>query len=330
MTTHAVIHNGTAPASIITESLRDALDPTDTLALPWYGRPTEGLAAVYDHVLDNEVSFIMYHDADNLPAKSFRNASHGKLMEIANVNKALIKSVDVPGGKILFLWNEEDEQSTTDAVQFVFDHCDPKTLVLELTNGLAPISLSLAADAPEETPVVSPEAEVEADPEVDPTDSVDETEKFSKAELEIMSVPVLKRLAENIGVPKGVTGKANYIRIIVGEPLPEASFPPGERAEPEPTKAPVPETIADKDLTQPKPPAWNPATGDEAHALLRKSLLNQKPSDDQIVTIEAYREVALKLGGFIIDNIPVGRNRSLALTALEDTVMRGVKGILLD
>jgi hypothetical protein len=334
--THAVIHNGTAPATMIKECLRDATAANDVIGLPWYGRPTDGLAAVYDFVLDNQVSFVMYHTEDNVPAKAFRTAEHGSVQEVTSVSKALINAVTVPGGKIFVLWNDDDAAATAATaaeVQFIFDHADPKTLVFELTNGLAPISLSLAPDAAE----VSPEKEVDADPESDPTDSVSDDENFSKAELEIMTVPVLKRLAEKKGLPTGVTGKTNYIKVILGQELPEASFPPGPREEPkvdpivkEAFEKVQPVTIADKDLTQPKPEGWKVPTGDEAHAQLRKSLMNQTPSPQQVETIEDYRQVALRLGEFIIDNIPLGRNRSLALTALEDVVMRGVKGILLD
>lgn len=63
---------------------------------------------------------------------------------------------------------------------------------------------------------------------------------------------------------------------------------------------------------------------------LERSLTNIKPSEDAIERIEQLREAAKSLGHQIIDLCPDGREKSLALTHLEETVMWGVKSIVLE
>lgn len=62
---------------------------------------------------------------------------------------------------------------------------------------------------------------------------------------------------------------------------------------------------------------------------VKRSLTNVRPSDDAIERIEHFRDNAKKLVDIIFAHIPECRERSLALTHLEETVMWGVKGICL-
>ena len=62
---------------------------------------------------------------------------------------------------------------------------------------------------------------------------------------------------------------------------------------------------------------------------LERSLTNQAPNDVAIERIEAVREIAKQLGADIIDLCPDTRERSLALTHLEETTMWAVKSIVL-
>jgi len=64
-------------------------------------------------------------------------------------------------------------------------------------------------------------------------------------------------------------------------------------------------------------------------AALDRSLTNQTPSADGIERIEHVRDWAKKLGFVIVDNCQDNRERSLALTHLEDCVMWAVKSIVL-
>jgi hypothetical protein len=62
---------------------------------------------------------------------------------------------------------------------------------------------------------------------------------------------------------------------------------------------------------------------------LNRSLTNQAPSPTSIERIENLRETAKDLGEQIIAVCPDTRERSLALTHLEETVMWAVKSIVL-
>lgn len=62
---------------------------------------------------------------------------------------------------------------------------------------------------------------------------------------------------------------------------------------------------------------------------LRRSMTNVRPSPEAIRLIEAVREEAKRLGDLLFEAVPDCRERSLAFTHLEETVMWGVKGICL-
>lgn len=71
-------------------------------------------------------------------------------------------------------------------------------------------------------------------------------------------------------------------------------------------------------------------TDEERKAALDRSLTNQPPTDAQIDRIEKVRDVAKIFGAIIIHNVHDTRERSLALTHLEETTMWAVKGIVLE
>jgi hypothetical protein len=62
---------------------------------------------------------------------------------------------------------------------------------------------------------------------------------------------------------------------------------------------------------------------------VKRSITNVRPSDGGIGNIEGYRTKGYDLIDYIFDNIPEGRERSLALTHLEEMIMWGVKAICL-
>jgi len=64
-------------------------------------------------------------------------------------------------------------------------------------------------------------------------------------------------------------------------------------------------------------------------AALERSMTNHTPSADGIERIEKVREAAKDLGAVIIGDCPDSRERSLALTHLEDAVMWAVKSVVL-
>lgn len=61
------------------------------------------------------------------------------------------------------------------------------------------------------------------------------------------------------------------------------------------------------------------------------SLTNQAPIDPEVVKVfEAIREQAYEFAEAIFNFVPEGRNRSMAITHLEDAVMRAIKGVALN
>lgn len=72
-----------------------------------------------------------------------------------------------------------------------------------------------------------------------------------------------------------------------------------------------------------------PSTDDQAFRDLRASLTNQSPTEGQIARIERIRAAGVDAGHAIISQAPPSRERSLAITHLEEAVMWAVKSIVL-
>lgn len=311
---HGVIGNGSAPDTVIKEGLRDILGDGDILVLPWYGKPTDGLAAVYDYVLDNSIDFVMLHHKSDVPAKAFTTSTCGSIVVADNVDASVLQSIG-GGGKVLFLWDDRSSaaRDMDKLANFIFDNLDEKTLVLELTNGLAPISLSLVDTLPDE----------ESSTEVDPTD--DSPITFSREELSIIPIQSLKRMAEDHGLPAGVVGKANYIDTILGIPLKDSALPPLKLvAEGTETL----DRLADKNVVHIDVVSGNKVALIMGLPELKLSLgsVGSIPLDE--ATVGLLRTRALEFGTSILEHVPQGRNRSLAITALEDALDRAVKGVM--
>ena len=63
---------------------------------------------------------------------------------------------------------------------------------------------------------------------------------------------------------------------------------------------------------------------------VKRSMTNVRPSDQGINSIEIFRDACKYVVECIFEHIPDCRERSLALTHLEETVMWGVKAICLN
>lgn len=201
MTQHAVVGTGEAPKRVVIEGLTDIVKSGDCVALIWRGKPNDTTEVVYDYVLDNEVNFVMYYEEGTTPPRVFREADHGLVQKVRNSVKAAVQSVEGKGA-VLFLWDDEDEDSQVDPV---FDFKSAGTLVLALTNGLAPITDE--SEIPEPTDPVLPE---------DPDEPEDDS-RFSKEELENMAAAAVKRYGERIKAK--ATTKSGIIAELFPEPL---------------------------------------------------------------------------------------------------------------
>lgn len=63
---------------------------------------------------------------------------------------------------------------------------------------------------------------------------------------------------------------------------------------------------------------------------MKRSLTNIRPSDDEIRKIEELREVAKDYAEAVFELVPGSAERTLALRALEESVMWAVKAICLN
>lgn len=215
---HAIVGTGTAPTAVIQEGLRDVIGKNDNVALLWLGPPNETMEDVYDFIMDNEIAFIMYYAEGANPARVFREAENGVVQKVRDPFKGALQSV-ANGGKVLFLWDNDAEDSQ---IEPVFDTIDQGTLVLELTNGCAPIGIEM--DIPE--PVDPDLAKDETEP--------DEDSDFTKEELEVMTPFAVKRYGER----KGCAAKTKSGIIKELFPDGEASAPTEEdEGEVEPSSA---------------------------------------------------------------------------------------------
>lgn len=56
----------------------------------------------------------------------------------------------------------------------------------------------------------------------------------------------------------------------------------------------------------------------------------QKPTDEQVEKISRVRQVCQTLHGELLENVPEGRERSLAITKLEEVSMWANKGVVFE
>lgn len=63
---------------------------------------------------------------------------------------------------------------------------------------------------------------------------------------------------------------------------------------------------------------------------LERSLTNQPPADHQVQRMEDLRKVAKLYAQSLFEFVPATRERSLAITKLEESVMWAIKGIALE
>jgi hypothetical protein len=190
---HVVIGSGSAPATAITESLRDLLKDGDELSFRWTGSPVpEGYEAVYGYVLDNEIPYTMlYVDGQKIPGV-FRDCEFGVVQKVRDPEQSLLKNLD---GKVLLMWDDAENEEGG-LIDRIFDSC-PDAEVLELTNGLAPIVL-----------------ETEDAPAPDSAEEEDDDMSFSKEQLSGMAEAAVIRYGKRRGC--GGSTKSEIIEELFG------------------------------------------------------------------------------------------------------------------
>lgn len=200
---YGVLGTGSAPAKVIVASLND-VGKTHHFYIPWYGKVTPGLEAVYDWVIDNNIEFTLVQDTTIKKAPAVLRTLATALVDTDSVDQRIIKNIKPKDGHALVLWDEEDEDQSVHVAGMAITAGIP---TLELTNGLVPIVFN-DQDGPTEI------AEEGNDFVVEDAQG-DEIDNFTREELEIMPASVVKRVATNKGfAPKT---KEEAIDALTGE-----------------------------------------------------------------------------------------------------------------
>lgn len=196
---YGVIGSGSASRKVIEASLNDiGLKPM--FIVPWYGKVTEGLEAVYDWVVDNEASFSIVAADGVKPVPKILAGKATSVTTVDDVDSYIIttlKNREVEG-LALVLWDQEKESYS---VSLASKAISLRLPTLELTNGLAPIIL--------EDDTVEPKAE--AEPEQEELPELGET-NYERETLEMMPTALVKRMAKDKGFdPKSKEEAVNML-----------------------------------------------------------------------------------------------------------------------
>lgn len=308
-TTHAVIGDGQCSPRTLVQGLKEVLDPGDSVAIQWHpGLDDEDVRNdLYDYVLDQEIEFLMLYEDGSTPPSPFRKAEKGVTQKSRNPIKSAVQSISGKG-KLLILWDDENPEDSDALLGQATGSLEPGTLVLNLTDGLVPIAyeeVEVAKEAPEE----KEEANV-----------TDDSSDFSREELAVMSAAAVKRY----GALKGATAttKSGIIAELFAEDDEPEEAPSEDAAYIEqPLKSARTKVEASFAKNSNEEDAW---------ARLERSLTNISPSEDAIARIEELREAAKLFGVAVLAFAPFGRERSLAITKLEEAAMWAVKAIVLE
>lgn len=196
---YGVIGSGSASPKVIQASLDDiGLEPM--FIIPWYGKVTDGLEAVYDWVVNNEAAFSIVAK-DGVRAVSKILAEKATSVTVVNdVDQHIIntlKNREVEG-LALVLWDQEKENYS---VSIASKAIDLRLPTLELTNGLVPIILD---DESTEESAETEEAE-------DGLPDIGET-SYERETLEMMPTALVKRMAKDKGFdPKSKEDAVNML-----------------------------------------------------------------------------------------------------------------------
>jgi len=197
---YGVIGSGSASRKVIEASLNDiGLEPV--FVIPWYGKVTPGLEAVYDWVVDNDAAFsvVAKDGVKAVPKILAEKASSVTVVDDVDTHIInVLKNREVEG-LALVLWDQDKE---TYSVSIASKAIDLRLPTLELTNGLVPIVLDDDSSGEKSE---TPEDEL---PDIGETN-------YERETLEMMPAALVKRMAKDKGfAPKS---KEEAVNMLSGE-----------------------------------------------------------------------------------------------------------------
>jgi hypothetical protein len=196
---YGVIGSGSASRKVIEASLND-IGVKPVFILPWYGKVSDGLEAVYDWALDNDASFSVVAKDGVKDVPKALAAKATSVITVDDVDTHIVNSLKdrEVSGLALVLWDQDKE---TYSVRIASMAIDLKLPTFELTNGMVPIVLDN-----DQAPAEEPEVEL---PDIGDA-------SYERETLEMMPAALVKRMAKDKGFdPKS---KEEAVTLLSKEP----------------------------------------------------------------------------------------------------------------
>jgi hypothetical protein len=220
---YGIVGSGEATASVVHAGLSDLLSKDKNAEFLIHARksPQGAVGDVYDYLIDNEVSFRAYTRIDDKAPKLLLDSA----LDVVKTDDPL-KSILNDAETILILWDEESPENS----EKVCLMADAEGIaVLDLSMALTPIVIESSDEDPKEEP--SPKTV----PQVEEDDDEAEFTPFSRAELESMTIGVLRRQAKALGIDGSFTTKEALVNAITainggGEVASDVHVPKNEQA----------------------------------------------------------------------------------------------------
>jgi len=162
---------GNASANVIESGLSDLKG--SWFHILWTGKPTAGQARVLDWMIDHSAKFTVYTESGKVPP-AVGQASDSIVKVDSLVEDAFFQAQTRSENSlaVLVLYDEDETKEATDLTQsLVFGAHDRNLSCLELTNGLAPLTVDSTPEAPRK-PQDAPKQEVVSTTRMDKTLSV--------------------------------------------------------------------------------------------------------------------------------------------------------------
>jgi len=191
MNHYVVLGNGTSSTNVIESSLSDLPTPR-SFHVQLQKTSLDGVCRVYDWLLDNDASFVGYHDG-TAPGMLARKASAEVVSK--NPEHDLINWASENNATVLYLWDEDDAQYCEKEVMNLMDLANVR--VLDLTQGLTPFLIS------------------DVEPRVVPAN--DSLPLITRKEYEAMPRATIEQQAKAQGIEIGKLTKPQLINALLGE-----------------------------------------------------------------------------------------------------------------
>lgn len=206
MGNYVIAGKGDVSSEVLTAGLKD-LPGHQTFWVPWIGsqntRPTEGLRKVYDYLIDGGYNFTLLAKDRSAVHPDVAEAAD-EIVESGNSSPELHFDVIPPDATALVLWSDEDSKHSE---ELVCEYFDRGHTLLDLTNGMVPITVTDEATAPPASDAGSPTQK-------------DEIPPITDEDLASMPDGVLKQLERSLGdspaseLPEGEEVEARILQFV--------------------------------------------------------------------------------------------------------------------